>query len=332
MADYNVNMKQWNGTSFDNVLPLAYNAKQLGGQSLAEVKQWVQDNNLLLYTGQYTGTGTYGASNPVSIQFPFEPKLFIFPISQNEDYPISTPLDTGYLTTSYKQVGRVSNVSSRGAVSGYYLMARFSNIQRTELQIYSTSSAINQSNKSSIIYYFAAIGGYDIGGQTEWMITSSGSWTVPRTGRYMLELYGGGGGVSDYTSIREGRAVQGGSSCQRYDSISLTAGDSIAVTIGVGGSTPLGGTTSPATGTSFGTYSVDGGGTGNGGTSTGGSGSGNLGTTGSVISYSTTNKFNNNNGTFGSLYGVGGWGGRSSSSSGVKPGTNGAVYLKYLGA
>lgn len=332
MADYNVNMKQWNGTSFDNVLPLAYNAKQLGGQSLAEVKQWVQDNNLLLYTGQYTGTGTYGVSNPVSIQFPFEPKLFIFPISQNEDYPISTPLDTGYLTTSYKQVGRVSNVSSRGAVSGYCLMARFSNTQRTELQIYSTSSAINQSNKSSIVYYFAAIGGYDMGGQTEWIITESGNFIVPRTGRYMLELYGGGGGVSNSDSIREGRAVQGGSSCQRYDSISLTAGDSIPITIGIRGTYTLDGTTRDATGTSFGTYSVDGGGTGDGRTATGGSGSGNLGTSGSVVDYSTTNKFNNNNGTFGSLYGVGGWGGRSYSSSGGKSGTDGAVYLKYLGA
>ena len=79
MADYNVNMKQWNGTSFDNVLPLAYNAKQLGGQSLAEVKQWVQDNGLLLYTGQYTGTGTYGASHPTSVTFPFKPVLFFFP-------------------------------------------------------------------------------------------------------------------------------------------------------------------------------------------------------------------------------------------------------------
>ena len=331
MADYNVNMKQWNGTSFDNVLPLAYNAKQLGGTTLAELKTWVQDNNLLLYTGQYTGTGTYGASNPVSIQFPFEPKLFIFPISQNEDYPISTPLDTSYLTTSYKQVGRVSNVSSRGAVSGYYLMARFSNIQRTELQIYSTSSAINQSNKSSIIYYFAAIGGYDMGGETEWLITSSGTWTVPRTGRYTLELYGGGGGVSNADGIMEGRAVQGGSSCQRYDSISLTAGDSIPITIGVRGTYTFDGTTRDATGTSFGTYSVDGGGTGDGGTATGGSGSGNLGTSGRVVRYSDAD-YNNNSGAFGSTYGRGGWGGRSSSASGGKSGTNGAVYLKYLGA
>ena len=331
MADYNVNMKQWNGTSFDNVLPLAYNAKQLGGTTLAELKTWVQDNNLLLYTGQYTGTGTYGASNPVSIQFPFEPKLFIFPISAHDNYPASSPLDTSFLTTSYKQVGRVLYARSSAAY-GTTLMARFSDSSRKKLQIYSTGNADNQSNHSGEIYYYAAIGGFDMGGMTEWVIDSSGSWTVPRTGRYMLELYGGGGGVSNADGIMEGRAVQGGSSCQRYDSISLTAGDSIPITIGVRGTYKFDSTARDATGTSFGTYSVDGGGTGDGGTATGGSGSGNLGTSGRVINYSATNRFNNNNGTFGSLYGVGGWGGRSSFSSGGKSGTNGAVYLKYLGA
>ena len=332
MADYNVNMKQWNGTSFDNVLPLAYDAKQLGGQSLAEVKQWVQDNNLLLYTGQYTGTGTYGASNPVSIQFPFEPKLFIFPISANEDYPVSSILDTSFLTTSYKQVGRVLYARS-SSVYGATLMARFSDSSRKKLQIYSTGNAANQSNKSGEIYYFAAIGGYDMGGATEFIITESGNFIVPRTGRYMLELYGGGGGTSNYGLLYERDAIQGGSSCQRYDSISLTAGDSIAIAIGVGGSSAYGNESHAAgTETSFGTYRVDGGGAADGRTATGGSGSGNLGTAGRVIKYSSTNRFNNNNGTFGSLYGVGGWGGLSSSASGGKSGTNGAVYLKYLGA
>ena len=165
MADYNVNMKQWNGTSFDNVLPLAYNAKQLGGQSLAEVKQWVQENNLLLYTGQYTGTGTYGATKPVSIQFPFEPKLFIFPISDISEgfYPASSPLDTSFLTTSYKQVGRFIYIYG-GAVYGEALMARFSDPSRKKLQIYSTQDASGQSNESGKIYHFAAIGGYDMGG------------------------------------------------------------------------------------------------------------------------------------------------------------------------
>lgn len=50
-------------------------------------------------------------------------------------------------------------------------------------------------------------------GETEFIITESGNFIVPRTGRYMLELYGGGGGVSNTDDLMEGRAVQGGSSC-----------------------------------------------------------------------------------------------------------------------
>lgn len=94
-------------------------------------------------------------------------------------------------------------------------------------------------------------------GETEFIITESGNFIVPRTGRYMLELYGGGGGVSNTDDLMEGRAVQGGSSCQSYSSISLTAGDSIAVTIGAGGSYRIDGSTRPATGTSFGNYTFD---------------------------------------------------------------------------
>lgn len=327
MADYNVNMKQWNGTSFDNVLPLAYNAKQLGGQSLAEVKQWVQDNNLLLYTGQYTGTGTYGKSNPVSIQFPFEPKLFIFPISTYDNYPASSPLDTSFLTTSYKQVGRVFYVNDRGLdVYGVRLLARFSDSSRKKLQIYSTESVADQSNKSGEIYYFAAIGGYDMGGLTEWIITSSGSWTVPKTGRYMLELYGGGGGTprlvgkSGYT---------GGSSCQHYDSVSLTAGTSFNVTIGEAGvsSASLNEVTGGGS-TTFGSYSVSGGGKAT--TSAAGSGAGNYGKSGIYVSGSTRTP-TTNDGVLGSIKGVGSGGGAGSSGTSI-PATAGAVYLKYLGA
>lgn len=162
------------------------------------------------------------------------------------------------------------------------------------------------------------------------MITSSGSWTVPRTGRYYIELYGGGGGVNRYGDVTKGSSIQGGSSCQSYSSINLVAGDSIAVTIGVGGTSAYG-YASQATGTSFGAYSVDGGGMGNGISKEGGSGSGNLGTSGSVVMFADAD-YNNNNGTLGSMYGQGGYGGRSSSSSYGEKGTDGAVYLKYLGA
>ena len=321
MADYNVNMKQWNGTSFDNVLPLAYNAKNaeaLAGNSFGDIQQWVKDNGLWLYTGQYTGTGTYGASNPVSIQFPFEPKLFFFPISENENYPASTPLDTGYLTTSYKQVGRVSNVSNRGTVTGYNLMARFSNSQRTRLQIYATSSERYQSNESSVIYYFAAIGGADLGGQTEFIITSSGTWTVPRTGRYYIELYGGGGG-----SWRSGTGEAGyaaGSSCQSQASVSLTAGSSIPVTIGTKG---RGGNYVASDGgsTTFGSYTVAGGGASS--ASDGGAGAGNLGKDGTARAINN-DTVTTNDGVYGSVYGCG--------AGTYSNGTNGAVYLKYLGA
>ena len=330
MADYNVNMKQWNGTSFDNVLPLAYNAKQLGGQSLAEVKQWVQDNGLLLYTGQYTGTGTYGKNNPTSVTFPFEvialvtPQCFLSALQSQ--FSTNVPLIlANNLTNDYQIIYYYTD-------SGTHQLKMKISTDKKTISWYSLSDERQQMNISGYRYNFAAIGGHDIGGATEWVITSSGSWIVPRTGRYYLELYGGGGGVSNTNEISRGKAVQGGSSCQSYSSISLTAGDSIAVTIGVGGSYRADSLTYPATGTSFGTYSVDGGGTGDGRTPTGGSGSGNLGTAGSVISYSTTNKYNNNNGTFGSLYGVGGWGGLSSSSNSGKSGTAGAVYLKYLGA
>lgn len=330
MADYNVNMKQWNGTSFDNVLPLAYNAKQLGGQSLAEIKQWVQDNNLLLYTGQYTGNGTYGDTNPNSVTIPFSPILFISPYSRVQRPGIEGFWEQGVMVVAGTSVdNKTYNRTTLG--TSVHQVFIYLDADGKTIKFYSDDDGAQQNNNGTT-YRFAAIGGYDMGGDTEWTITQSGTWTVPRTGRYMLELYGGGGGVSDSDSIGGGLAVQGGSSCQRYDSISLTAGDSIPITIGVRGTYNLSGTTRDATGTSFGTYSVDGGGTGDGITDTGGSGSGNLGTSGRVISYSTTNKYNNNNGTFGSLYGVGGWGGRSSSSSGGKSGTDGAVYLKYLGA
>lgn len=51
MADYNVNMKQWNGTSFDNVLPLAYDSNKIDG------KTWAQVTQLLLEKSGGTMTG-----------------------------------------------------------------------------------------------------------------------------------------------------------------------------------------------------------------------------------------------------------------------------------
>ena len=309
MADYNVNMKQWNGTSFDNVLPLAYNAKQLDGQSLAEVKQWVQDNGLLLYTGQYTGTGTYGQNNPTSITFPFEPILLIGPNTHNtlrrNTVIICNEIDTTYNGNYYwfedSQVA-MKKSDDKKTISWF------------------SAHPDSQCNTAGVTYYFVAIGGYDMGGQTEWTITSSGTWTVPKNGRYMLELYGKGGNGAR-NSYRGASVASGGASCQVYDEISLSSGDIINIVIDSGR-------------TSFGNYTVDAATSAHWdnvtSTMTSGVGTGNKGANG-TYSYASGSDWPNvyGTGTFSQKYGYGG--GAEYASYGTDGGP-GAVYLKYLGA
>lgn len=152
------------------------------------------------------------------------------------------------------------------------------------------------------------------GGQTEWVITSSGSWTVPKTGRYMLELYGGGGGTSRSNSSS---GYSGGASCQHYDSVSLVAGDNIDIVVGSGVKGKSNG--GP---TSFGPYSVSGGG----GSSdkVAGAGAGNYGAAGKFLKANVTDR-NYGSGVFSKLYGYG-------PSNSLNKSGDGAVYIKYLGA
>lgn len=154
------------------------------------------------------------------------------------------------------------------------------------------------------MYDFAAIGGYDMGGRTEWIITSSGTWTVPRTGRYYIELYGMGGTGSYYYND----FASGGSSCQSYDNVQMTKNSSIAVVIG----------SSSSSKTSFGSKSVDNAGNATNAT-TPGKGTGNLGADG--VASSGDYEVNYGKGVLSKLYGAGGG----------NIGSPGAVYLKYLG-
>lgn len=301
MADYNVNMKQWNGTSFDNVLPLAYNAKQLGGQSLAEVKQWVQDNGLLLYTGQYLGTG----ANDVQLVFPFEPIIFFVPGLKDSSIGSVYAFNGSIVTSVLSQSNTTISVPLASGVLG--LNFRVSQDRKT---VYIENNYY--SNSAGITYYFAAIGGYDMGGKipvgATFTITSNESWRVPETGRWMLELYGMGG--RGYDDTLDG--AQGGASCQHYESITLNKGDTQQIVIGNNSNSA----------TKFGTYSVNN--AGNGAVNQGGVGTGNRGKNGI---WSTTS------GATGKVYGTGelsstyGWGGGQYDTSGGP----GAVYLKYLG-
>ena len=92
MADYNVNMKQWNGTSFDNVLPLAYNSNLLNGKSYKEIVKEIGEivgtggKNCRIAYGNYLGNGTYGAEFPNSIECGFYPLLVMVSSSSSNHY------------------------------------------------------------------------------------------------------------------------------------------------------------------------------------------------------------------------------------------------------
>lgn len=76
MADYNVQMKQYNGAGFDNVYPYASVAQTLaGGGSASEVIAQARNGLGQIATGSYVGTGTIGGAN---INIGFRPKFFFF--------------------------------------------------------------------------------------------------------------------------------------------------------------------------------------------------------------------------------------------------------------
>ena len=79
MADYNVQMKQYNGTSFDNILPYASQALTLaGGGGATEIIAQARAGLSQIATGSYVGTGTQGiASNPIILSIGFKPQVLI---------------------------------------------------------------------------------------------------------------------------------------------------------------------------------------------------------------------------------------------------------------
>ena len=79
MADYNVQMKQYNGTDFDNILPYASQALTLaGGGGATEIIAQARAGLSQIATGSYVGTGTQGiASNPIILSIGFKPQVLI---------------------------------------------------------------------------------------------------------------------------------------------------------------------------------------------------------------------------------------------------------------
>lgn len=102
-------------------------------------------------TGSYTGTGTYGSSNPNTLTFEFEPKILI----------ISSPIINEYsnITIIYATRGGVSisgPISSGGSTQVTPGMA--SSINNNTVYFYNNTSASRQKNESGILYDYLAIG------------------------------------------------------------------------------------------------------------------------------------------------------------------------------
>lgn len=102
-------------------------------------------------TGSYTGTGTYGSSNPNSLTFVFEPK-FIFITAYATAYTnvIQAMLARGQDRLVY------SSVSNNGGSS--YTNKSTLTWSGNTVTWYNTNSESGQLNSSSYTYYYIAIG------------------------------------------------------------------------------------------------------------------------------------------------------------------------------
>lgn len=113
-------------------------------------------------TGSYTGTGTYGSSNPNSLTFDFEPKLvFMFrnklPMYGDVNSSAYQPVygTTIGMTAEYSR--SLFNIYGRRTGDDYYLYAKKSNDGKT-LSWYHEASASAQINNSGVTYQYIAIG------------------------------------------------------------------------------------------------------------------------------------------------------------------------------
>lgn len=310
MADYNVNMKQWNGSSFDNVLPLAYNALALNGKSVLDIQREINAT-----TGLFVGS--------TDVVLGYTPLAVVV-----SNLTISSSWSSGSSVAYAVMAPREQPNTSIGG-----------NLRVTPNGFYCGVQSFPSATASSTFGYVAI--GRLLGFTT---ITESETFTVSLTGRYNVYLHGGGGGASERPTSETGnwQVAGGGGSGEKFENVILTAGEQYNVVVGKAGASATSSSASTDGGaTSFGSYSVAGGGRATSGSAPG-TGSGSLGGDGTTAyRVTTTSPDVATGGTGGddifNYYGVGASIKKSLSSSGrytytLTGGTDGCVILEYLGA
>ena len=117
MADYNVQMKQYNGTSFDNILPYASQALTLaGGGGATEIIAQARAGLSQIATGSYVGNGNWNQNYVVTLNFGFKPRLVFISLGNLLEYEtpgIVGDIFAGYIVNSVGAHGSFFN-SKRG--------------------------------------------------------------------------------------------------------------------------------------------------------------------------------------------------------------------------
>lgn len=114
---------------------------------------------------EYTGTGTYGASNPTNVVFSFDPDYVIVVAEKSSSDMITSYLSYNSTRRTFQPIAMLTssyvNTSSYGLInaSSGGIHIRYTTADKT-LSFYSTSSssgAKNQYNESGNTYYVLAI-------------------------------------------------------------------------------------------------------------------------------------------------------------------------------
>lgn len=106
-----------------------------------------------IQTGSYVGTGTYGSSNPCSLTFDFEPKLFVFFATENAIYYYGQNTSSSTVTHIIMLWGTTTAwVSGSGGYRNYITYTS------NKISWYNDSSAARQCNESGTTYKYCALG------------------------------------------------------------------------------------------------------------------------------------------------------------------------------
>lgn len=196
MADYNVQMKQYNGTSFDNILPYASQALTLAGGGATEIIAQARAGLSQIATGSYVGNGVY--TSPTQINVGFKSKLIILYMStsfqksgqygfingvQNDNWDIvpTVSLNSDNIKYDYYIGGLMLNIDNKPIIvyNSYYNSVQYVNTvwmtaDDSTVSIHQNSyvsinnlgqtykkdirTASHQFNEQGVTYYYTAIG------------------------------------------------------------------------------------------------------------------------------------------------------------------------------